>query len=133
MSTDSDILLIEKRGAVEWVTLNRPERLNALGNEMILSLRDYFEAKYRDEETRVIVLKAKGRAFCAGLDLKESSGGGDGTVESAMKGQVRIQDIYKAMRRCPQPIISSFRVRLVAGVCRWRWRLIFGFSASRRS
>lgn len=106
MSAETDILLTEKRGAVEWVTLNRPERLNALGNEMILRLRDYFEAKYRDEETRVIVLKANGRAFCAGLDLKESSGGGDGTVESAMKGQVRIQDIYKAMRRCPQPIIS---------------------------
>ncbi len=106
MSTDSDILLIEKRGAVEWVTLNRPERLNALSRDMVRCLREYFEAKYRDDETRVIVLKANGRAFCAGLDLKESDGSGDGTVESGMQGQRNIQDIYKAMRRCPQPIIS---------------------------
>lgn len=106
MTVDSEILLVEKRGPVEWVTLNRPERLNALSGEMVRCLREYFEAKYRDDETRVIVLKASGRAFCAGLDLKESDGSGDGSVESAMKGQRGIQDIYKAMRRCPQPIIS---------------------------
>ncbi|MFT5691114.1 MAG: enoyl-CoA hydratase/carnithine racemase [Oceanicoccus sp.] len=107
MTEHSEILLIEKRGEVEWVTMNRPDRLNALSKEMVRRLRGYFEEKYDDKETRVIVLKGAGRAFCAGLDLKEE--GTRGSVEDSLKGQTNIRDIYKAMRRCPQPIISLIK------------------------
>ena len=107
MDDNAEILLIEKRGDVEWVTMNRPDRLNALSKEMVRQLRGYFEEKYDDKKTRVIVLKGAGRAFCAGLDLKEE--GGSSTVEDSLKGQTNIRDIYKAMRRCPQPIISLIK------------------------
>ncbi|MEH6548885.1 MAG: enoyl-CoA hydratase/isomerase family protein [Pseudomonadales bacterium] len=107
MKENSEILLIEKRGAVEWVTMNRPESLNALSQEMVRQLRGYFEDKYDDKDTRIIVLRGAGRAFCAGLDLKEVNTASG--VEDNLKGQTNIRDIYKAMRRCPQPIISIIK------------------------
>jgi enoyl-CoA hydratase len=108
MSTDSKVLLIEKRGDVDWVTLNRPDALNALSREMVTELRSYFESRYDDYDTRVIVLRGAGRAFCAGLDLKEK-GISDGSPEEGLRGQMNIRDIYKAMRRCPQPIVSLIK------------------------
>jgi len=105
MTDKSNILLIERKGDVEWITLNRPASLNALSQDMIAQLRGYFEEKYHDDKTRVIVLRAAGRAFCAGLDLNDSTNVSKG-VEQGLQGQKNISDIYKAMRRCPQPIIS---------------------------
>ncbi len=100
-----DELLVDRRGEVEWVTLNRPRSLNALDSALTVALRTYFEEKYYDDDVRVIVLKGAGRAFCAGLDLQEA-GEGIPTVEGRLRKQTSVRDIYKAMRRCPQPIIS---------------------------
>ncbi len=103
-------LKIERRDAVEWVTLNRPEALNALNPDLIEDLRDYFLELPDRKEVRIVVLRGAGRAFCAGLDLKNASGGNDpsadGPVQRGLGGQRRIAEIVMAMRRCPQPIIS---------------------------
>lgn len=102
-------LLIETRGAVDYVTLNRPEKLNAFNGELVDALVSYFESLYRNSETRIVVLKAAGRAFCAGLDMTPNAG----LASSEKRGprgsldvQTRISDIYRAMRKCPQPIIA---------------------------
>jgi enoyl-CoA hydratase len=62
-------LLVERRGAVDWVTLNRPERLNALDESLTARLRAYFEDLYADRDCRIVVLRGAGHGFCAGLDL----------------------------------------------------------------
>jgi enoyl-CoA hydratase/carnithine racemase len=90
---------------VDWVTLNRPQRLNASNPTLVAALRGYFEGKYEDYDTRVIVLRANGASFCAGLDLKDRPPT-DRSVEERLRGQMNIRDIYKAMRRAPQPIVS---------------------------
>ncbi|MBI1187934.1 MAG: enoyl-CoA hydratase/isomerase family protein [Alphaproteobacteria bacterium] len=104
----SEALLIKRRGGVAHVTLNRPESLNALNRALTDALTAAFEGFYRDDETRVIVLKGAGRAFCAGLDLKGFDDiPRDGrSVQHGFDTQTRIRDVYKAMRRCPQPIIA---------------------------
>lgn len=103
-------LLIEGRGAVDHVTLNRPDRLNALNLELVDALRRYFEDLHRKTEVRIVVLKAAGRAFCAGLDMtpEETPGAeiGHAGPRGAWEVQTRISDIYRAMRRCPQPIVA---------------------------
>jgi enoyl-CoA hydratase len=108
--TGTDLLKIEVLGPVEWVTLNRPEALNALNPALIEDLRDYFLGLADRKEVRVVVLKGAGRAFCAGLDLKNESSANDtasgGGVQRGLKTQRRIAEIVMAMRRCPQPIIS---------------------------
>jgi len=105
-------ITVEKRGAADWLTLNRPEAFNALSLEMVEELNAYFGALYNDRETRVVVLRGAGRAFCAGLDIKERSGTnsadmpGFGPFGGGFGFQGFLADVYLKMRRCPQPIIA---------------------------
>lgn len=101
----SSAFLVERRGDVEWVTLNRPDRLNTLTEELADALRDYFHAQCRKPTCRVIVLQGAGKNFCAGFDLINV----DeilGSNASTLRTQKSYSDIILAMRRCPQPIIA---------------------------
>ena len=101
------LLLIEQRGAVEWVTLNRPDAANALNAELVIALTDYFEGLRDRQDIRVVVLRAQGKHFCAGLDLSGSAFPENArTAHNIWSLQRRIARIYVAMRRCPQPIIA---------------------------
>lgn len=102
----SDVLLIEEREGVAWLTMHRPERLNALNPELATALRTYFQDLYARPEVRVVVLQGAGKAFCAGLDLKEQPEGRTLGAEGMYAVQRSIRDIMIAMRRCPQPIVS---------------------------
>ena len=77
-------LIVERKGAVDWVTLNRPEQLNTLNPLLLRELNDYFGALERNYAVRVVVLKGAGRAFCAGLDMKASRSAPIGTDTDAM-------------------------------------------------
>jgi enoyl-CoA hydratase/carnithine racemase len=107
-------LRVEHEDGVDRVTLNRPDRLNALDDALIDALSRYFAGLATDRRTRVVVLQGAGPAFCAGLDLKEAlQRRGDDTpppsVAEALDHQRRIADIVLLMRRCPQPIIALVR------------------------
>ena len=67
----TDIVLTETNEGVTTVTLNRPEHLNALSVELRQKLGEIFIKLRNDTETKVIILTGNGRAFTAGLDLKE--------------------------------------------------------------
>ena len=62
-------IIVERRGAVQWLTLNRPRARNAIDSETVQQLRTYFENLRDDSETRVVVLRGAGGTFSAGLDL----------------------------------------------------------------
>ena len=99
---------LEKNGEVLHVIMNRPDRLNALNTELVSELREVFQSLYFDRTVRVVIFRGEGRAFCAGLDLKETSGGRS-TIEQSLDKQRSLAEIYVAMRRCPQPIISCIQ------------------------
>jgi enoyl-CoA hydratase/carnithine racemase len=99
-------LIVEFHEGVAEVTLNRPERLNALDANLVRELREFFESLYRDRSARVVILQGAGRAFCAGLDLKDQALATGRGVAAMLAQQRSIRDIVLAMRRCPQPIIS---------------------------
>lgn len=104
--TPYETFTIERRGAVDWLTLERPSALNAMNARMITELAEYFTARVDDHDTRVIVLRASGRAFCAGLDLQEIAGLIDELDAGArLRFQQRLSSIFVNMRRCPQPIV----------------------------
>ena len=63
--------MLERRGETSIVTLNRPERLNAIGTKLLADLHDALSSAQADPATKAIVLTGAGRAFCAGDDLKE--------------------------------------------------------------
>ena len=101
---------VEEKGAVDWVTLNRPDSLNAMNPEMIEALGSYFRGLADRQDRRIVVLRGKGKAFCAGLDLKNEAerdaSAAPPDIAAGLRVQRRIANIYLAMRRCPQPIIS---------------------------
>ena len=109
-----ETLDLREEGAVAWLTLNRPDSLNALNPTLVTELRDFFGSLPQRNDLRVVVLRGAGRAFCAGLDLKEP-GSGDGSADSTLRGQRRISEIAIQMRRCPQPIIACIQGAAAGG------------------
>jgi enoyl-CoA hydratase/carnithine racemase len=95
-------------GAVDWLTLNRPERLNALDATMVCELRAYFEGLQSDYTRRIVVMRGAGKAFCAGLDLLWFNN----SQAMAPRGATdrgpgpSLADIVLKMRSCPQAIIA---------------------------
>lgn len=102
-----ETIQIERRDAIEIVTLNRPETLNAISVKLTAELNDYFGDLHERTDIRVVLLRGAGRAFCAGLDIKEHRGGGEEeAVIRSYRTQTEIGNIYRKMRSCPQPIIA---------------------------
>lgn len=100
-------LLIESRGEIEIISLNRPDRLNVLDEPLAFALTDYFEGLRGREDVRVVILRGEGRGFCAGLDLGAwQNDGSRGALQYAWYLQRSITGIIKAMRQCPQPVIA---------------------------
>lgn len=102
---------LDRRDAVDWLTLNRPDSLNAITTEMVTELRHYFGGLAERRDVRVVVLRGAGRAFCAGLDIKARATGRDGEQVPDPFGagfgfQGYLAEVYLRMRRCPQPIVS---------------------------
>jgi enoyl-CoA hydratase/carnithine racemase len=103
-----ETLRIDKEGPVDWLTLNRPESLNAITTQMVTELRDYFGRLAEDESVRIVVMRGAGRAFCAGLDIKASvaDDNSQGPFGRGFGFQGYLADVYLRMRRCPQPIVA---------------------------
>jgi enoyl-CoA hydratase/carnithine racemase len=108
-----ETLELKHEGPVAWLTMNRPESLNAMNRKLVDELRDFFGGLSDHPEIRVVVLRGAGRAFCAGLDLKQtnadserSDGKSFSRTGAGLRSQRRISEIPIMMRRAPQPIIS---------------------------
>lgn len=91
-----------REGVVDWLTLDRPQRLNAINDLMIAELWDYFAGLQQDHGRRIVVLRGAGRAFCAGLDLKTGAPG-NGALSDI--GGPSLRGVVGMMRSCPQPIV----------------------------
>lgn len=99
-----DILQIEDIGAVRRITINRPERLNAINHPLAEAFLTAFEGLRRNTDVRVVVLRGAGRAFTSGADLK--AGGTPEALRDGPNGDWVLRDVMKAMRACPQPIVA---------------------------
>ncbi|ORB30678.1 enoyl-CoA hydratase/isomerase family protein [Mycolicibacterium parafortuitum] len=92
------------------LTLNRPDKLNALNYELVEALHTELDALAADNECRVVVLTGAGRGFCSGLDLgapnPEESGGTE-FPRSGMRWQERIADLTAKIHRLRQPVIAA--------------------------
>jgi enoyl-CoA hydratase len=96
---------------VTQITLNRPERLNALDFQLTADLHDALDAVGADSECRVVVLTGAGRGFCAGLDLKDfgtpPAPGEHPHVHAGIGGQEFMANLTVHMRSTPQVIVAA--------------------------
>lgn len=104
-------LLLEHRGRVSWVYLNRPQALNAISYECMRELTEVWIELRERGETRVIVVSGKGRGFCAGADLTDAPRSGEATGPQApfLEAGTRMEAVLLSM---PKPVIAA-----INGVC----------------
>lgn len=107
------ILTVEHSDGVATVTLNRPQAMNALSRALRTEFVRTFDALRADPEVGVIILTGSGRAFCAGLDLKEL--GGEGGAADDTDSAVGGADVVKALSRSPQPVIGAINGFAITG------------------
>jgi enoyl-CoA hydratase len=108
-ASPESVLLVDKEDGFAVVTLNRPGAMNALSRELRDALSATVTALEADPDVRVLILTGAGRAFCAGLDLKElGAGGGGGAVVSA-------QDPVEVDKRFSGPVIGAINGAAITG------------------
>jgi enoyl-CoA hydratase len=109
------VLRIEKQDDVATLTLNRPQAMNALSRDLRRALIRTFADLAGDAETRVVILTGAGRAFCAGLDLKELGGETGRTGASETEAAISGGELVQAMNRLEQPIIGAINGFAITG------------------
>ncbi|MGN6131671.1 MAG: enoyl-CoA hydratase/isomerase family protein [Nocardioidaceae bacterium] len=112
-----DLVRREQRGAVRWLTLHRPEKLNALNRAVVGRLAEELAAAEGDDATKVVVLTGSGRAFCSGFDLTEEAA--DGIQGVAAWREVLAGDIDLTMRlwSLTKPTVAAVHGWCLAGGC----------------
>jgi enoyl-CoA hydratase/carnithine racemase len=110
---------IVKEGYVAWLVLNRPEKRNSMTDEFFTELGESFRTFDADPEVRVVVVRAEGKGFTAGLDLAAASSLiGDGSAanrEALRKRILAIQDAISAVERCRKPVIAAVHGWCIGG------------------
>jgi enoyl-CoA hydratase len=113
--TTYETILYERRGPVGWLTLNRPERLNAINKQMLLELNAALDEAEADDEVRVLAVAGAGSAFSSGFDLKEQ-------MERQPQGFAAWQEILShdfdtiiRFWRFKKPTIAAVRGACLAG------------------
>ena len=109
-----EALLVEREAPVATITMNRPERRNALSVDMMQELIDAFKAVSADKQVRVVVLAANGPAFSAGHDLRELVGGSITTQRHVFDVCTELMTTIQAI---PQPVIAQVEKIATAAGC----------------
>lgn len=105
-------VLLDRRGAALWITLNRPERRNAINEALLNGVSHGIETAVADVEIKVIVLTGAGdKAFCAGGDLAP----GGGFAFDFSQPRTAYGDMLRQMQDCPKPLIVAVNGACVAG------------------
>lgn len=109
-STPLETVRYEVRDAIAHVTLNRPDARNALSARLMRELTTAFERAGADPEVRIVILTGAGKAFCAGVDLKEPASAPGEAVAPGERPAA-----WRAMEACRRPIIGTINGAAITG------------------
>ena len=114
-----DVFKIEKEGYIAWLTFNRPKERNTMTFEFFDELTKIMEEFDEDPEVRVVVIKAEGKSFTAGLDLvaaQELLGDGSARWRESLRRRVSsLQDSMSSIEKCLKPVIAAIHGHGVGG------------------
>ncbi len=100
-------------GSVATVTLNRPEARNALSHQMVIDLLEYFQSIRNNRAVRVVVMRAVGKTFCVGGDIRDLSAPRTEAEERA--AIARVDTLLRAINRAPQVVIQRIHGAVLGG------------------
>jgi len=112
-----ETLQFETTGHLSTITLNRPEKRNAIDEGMIAELRDALDRVVGAMEARVVLLTAEGPDFCSGMDLQMMAETMNAGADEFLKAAERLAALYKAIRCHPKPVVAAVRGRALGGGC----------------
>lgn len=110
-------ILYSVDGAIARITLNRPEKRNALNEELIAELKDTLALAAEEKQVRVVLLTGAGQDFCAGADLAAFDRAATEGVLDHLATARELADLFLAIRNHPKPVVSAVQGRALAGGC----------------
>jgi len=99
------------------LTLNRPEKRNAIDQPMVDALLQQLDRADLDQDVRVIAVRGAGKDFCAGADLAELLASADQPAERNARSAARLGLVFERMREIPKPVVALVHGRALAGGC----------------
>ena len=111
-------LLLDKHELIGTLTLNRPEKLNAMTPTLIEEMGEALTEVEKDPEIKVLIIRGAGRAFCTGYDLTVGLGGASGeryTLDSDQRSLQHYVEHWLRLRDLPKPVISMVHGYCLAG------------------
>jgi methylglutaconyl-CoA hydratase len=112
---DEQPVLYSVAGAVARITLNRPEKRNALNPAVIAGLKEKLREASQDERVRVIVITGAGNDFCSGADLAALQKITEASVDENAEDARSLLDLFLLIRQTPVPVLAAVRGRALAG------------------
>jgi len=114
---DEPHAVVTRGGGVLTVTLNRPDRKNAISIRMIGELKAAIEEADLAADAKVLVIRGAGEDFCAGLDLKELLASADLAPEENERRAWDLGEVFVKLRQLPKPTVAVVQGRALAGGC----------------
>lgn len=117
MSEANEPVLYQLDGSVARITLNRPEKKNALSDTLIAALKESLKRAGNDEAVRVVIIKGAGSDFCSGADLSALQRIADSSIADNAADARLLMEVFMLIRDLPVPVVAAVHGRALAGGC----------------
>jgi methylglutaconyl-CoA hydratase len=117
MKKKTQALIYAVEGTVALLTLNRPEKRNALNDALISGLKDSLREADRNDAVRVVVITGAGADFCSGADLAALQKISESSVTENLEDAQSLMELFTLIRRVRVPVVAAVRGRALAGGC----------------
>jgi methylglutaconyl-CoA hydratase len=117
MADQSSTVLYSVDGVIARVTLNRPEKRNALNDQLVADLKDALRRARSDESIRAILVSGAGKDFCSGADLSALQKISGATVDENSRDARSLMEVFTLIREIPVPVVAAVHGRALAGGC----------------
>jgi methylglutaconyl-CoA hydratase len=111
------LVIYEAKDRIGYITLNRPEKRNALNAEMVTDLKAAFAKAENDADCKVIVLQANGEAFCAGADLGYLQQLQNNTFDENLQDSTHLMELFSMIYKGKKAVIGKIQGHALAGGC----------------
>ena len=113
----ADSLLVEDKGAVRSLVLNRPDKRNALNDALVTALKTAIAAAHRDAAVKAVIVRGAGSDFCSGADLSALKAISEASVLENLADAESLMELFQLIRYARMPVIAAVQGRALAGGC----------------